>query len=104
MAPSEDALFYDHSELHRCSYSRLGSDWYVDAQTNCGVIHADYSFTGSNGANLSFPDAFGIPDTDDTACVTLGTCVPCSQLGTCEKNSWIIGLINSMPYITIAIL
>jgi hypothetical protein len=38
MASSEDALFYDHSELHRCSYSRLGSDWYVDAQTNCVVI------------------------------------------------------------------
>jgi hypothetical protein len=104
MASSENALFYGHSELYRRSYSRLGSDWYVEAHANCAVIHVECSFTGSNGANLAFPDSFGIPDTDNTACVTLGTCVPCSQLGTCERNSWIIGLVNSMPYITIALL
>ncbi|KAF2825043.1 hypothetical protein CC86DRAFT_468286 [Ophiobolus disseminans] len=50
--------------------------------------------TGSNGANLSFPQAFGIAD--------IGA--ECIAAGTCERNSWIIGAINSAPYITIALL
>ncbi|KAF2138546.1 uncharacterized protein K452DRAFT_301081 [Aplosporella prunicola CBS 121167] len=47
--------------------------------------------TGSNGANLSFPEAFGIP-TDKKIC---------GLAGTCEKNEWIVGLVNAMPYIAI---
>ncbi|CAO2647249.1 Nn.00g081710.m01.CDS01 [Neocucurbitaria sp. VM-36] len=50
--------------------------------------------TGSNGANLTFGEAFGIPDSGDT----------CTAAGTCEKNSWIIGFVNSCPYIAIALL
>ena len=53
--------------------------------------------TGSNGANLSFPDALGIPY------VTPGPCQKVSA-AFCEKNSWIVGLINAFPYITIAFL
>ncbi|KAK5995914.1 Polyol transporter 5 [Cladobotryum mycophilum] len=53
--------------------------------------------TGSNGANLSFPNAFGIPDTAGSSCG------PDANSGLCAKNSWIIGLINSMPYITICL-
>lgn len=49
--------------------------------------------TGSNGANLSFPTVFGIADTGSQ----------CVAEGTCERNSWIIGAINSMPYMTIAL-
>ena len=51
--------------------------------------------TGSNGANLSFPDDFGIGD------IIPG---PCVAAGTCSKNSWLIGFINSCPYIAIAFL
>jgi Sugar (and other) transporter len=40
--------------------------------------------TGSNGANLSFPEEFGIDPTNS------------------DKNSWIVGFINSCPYIAIA--
>ncbi|XPS80986.1 hypothetical protein M3J09_012930 [Ascochyta lentis] len=50
--------------------------------------------TGSNGANLSFPQAFGIADVGPE----------CVAAGTCERNSWIIGAINSSHYITIALL
>jgi hypothetical protein len=53
--------------------------------------------TGSNGANLSFPTALGISDSPPT-------CGPVSNAGTCAKNSWIIGFVNAMPYITIALL
>lgn len=41
--------------------------------------------TGSNGANLSFPQVFGIADVGAV----------CAAAGTCERNSWIIGAINS---------
>lgn len=50
--------------------------------------------TGSNGANLTFGAALGIPDTGEK----------CTAEGTCEKNSWIIGFINACPYIAIAVL
>lgn len=50
--------------------------------------------TGSNGANLSFPQDFGIADTG----------AACEAAGNCEDNSWLIGFINSCPYIAIAFL
>lgn len=50
--------------------------------------------TGSNGANLSFPQAFNIADTGPA----------CTAAGTCESHSWIIGLINGAPYMAICLL
>lgn len=50
--------------------------------------------TGANGANLSFPIELGIADTG----------AACEAAGTCNRNSWIIGLINAMPFIAIALL
>jgi hypothetical protein len=49
--------------------------------------------TGSNGANLTFGQAFGIPDSGPE----------CTAAGICEKNSWIIGFVNACPYIAIAL-
>jgi hypothetical protein len=54
--------------------------------------------TGSNGANLSFPQAFGIPDSGPQCTATA------AGAALCDKNSWIIGFINSCPYIAIAFL
>ena len=51
--------------------------------------------TGSNGANLSFPQAFGIDE---------GPGGPCSLIGTCERNQWLVGFINSCPYFAIFLL
>jgi hypothetical protein len=51
--------------------------------------------TGSNGANLSFPDDFGIGFTKPG---------PCVAQGDCDKNSWIVGFINSCPYLAICFL
>lgn len=50
--------------------------------------------TGSNGANLSYPQAFGIADKGEA----------CEAAGTCEMNSWIIGAINSAPYMAICVM
>jgi len=56
--------------------------------------------TGSNGANLSFPIAMGIPDNPDVE----PSCGPVANEGDCAKNSWIIGFVNAMPYISIWLL
>lgn len=52
--------------------------------------------TGSNGANLGFPQYFGI---SDAKLLPDGSINPNS-----DRNSWIIGFINSCPYIAIAFL
>lgn len=49
--------------------------------------------TGSNGANLTFGQAMGIPD----------SAPDCTDAKTCERNSWIIGFVNACPYIAIAL-
>lgn len=51
--------------------------------------------TGSNGANLSFPQEFGIADTGPF-CNT--------HAQECANRSWLIGFVNSCPYIAIALL
>lgn len=51
--------------------------------------------TGSNGANLSFPQAFGIDFTVPG---------PCQATGSCSSNSWIVGFVNSCPYLAICFL
>ena len=60
----------------------------------CSCLLISYISLGSNGANLSFSTALGIPDSGDA----------CTAAGTCEKNSWIVGMVNAMPYIAIAFL
>ena len=50
--------------------------------------------TGSNGANLSWPTAFGIPDSGPV----------CKAAGNCGANQWLVGLVNSMPYFAIFLL
>lgn len=50
--------------------------------------------TGSNGANLGFPEHFGIPESGDF----------CEARNNCERNQWIVGFINASPYIAIAFL
>lgn len=47
--------------------------------------------TGSNGANLTFAKEFGIPDNEPD----------CGDPTTCNRNSWLVGLVNAMPYIAI---
>jgi len=49
-----------------------------------GAAVQGWDQTGSNGANLSFPQAFGIPEDESI------------------KNQWLVGLINAAPYIASA--
>ncbi|KAJ5287193.1 Major facilitator superfamily domain general substrate transporter [Penicillium angulare] len=50
--------------------------------------------TGSNGANLTFDAFFGIPNNAPL----------CPDKHTCDRNQWIVGLINATPTITICLL
>ena len=46
------------------------------------IVYRGWDQTGSNGANLSFPDVFGIPIDDPSNPQT-------------SRNQWIVGVINS---------
>ncbi|GAM36002.1 hexose transport-related protein [Talaromyces pinophilus] len=50
---------------------------------------------GSNGAILTFQDDLGLPDSSPG---------PCDLDGTCDRNTWLVGTIVSMPYLIIAVL
>lgn len=63
------------------------------ALNSIGAAIQGWDQTGSNGANLSFPQEFGIADRGSG----------CEAAGTCLTNSWIIGAINSAPYMAIAL-
>lgn len=50
------------------------------------TLNRGWDQTGSNGANLSFPTAFGIPETAS------------------QRNQWLVGIVNAAPYIASAAL
>lgn len=49
--------------------------------------------TGSNGANLSFPVEFGIADSEPY----------CTSERECSNRAWLVGFVNSCPYIAIVL-
>ncbi|KAJ5622716.1 hypothetical protein N7528_005948 [Penicillium herquei] len=51
-----------------------------------GAAVQGWDQTGSNGANLSFPDAFGIPESGPNEI----------------RDEWLVGLVNAGPYISSA--
>lgn len=61
-----------------------------------GAAVQGWDQTGSNGANLSFPDALGIPVSAELA--------PGVPNPNAERNQWLQGLINAGPYIASAFL
>ncbi|KAL1869994.1 hypothetical protein VTK73DRAFT_2837 [Phialemonium thermophilum] len=70
--------------------------YYTIALNSIAAAIQGWDQTGSNGANLAYPVALGIPDTPPD-------CGPIANEGVCSKNSWIIGFVNAMPYITICL-
>ncbi|CBQ73436.1 conserved hypothetical protein [Sporisorium reilianum SRZ2] len=67
-----------------------------------GAATQGWDQTGSNGANLSFPQEFNIPESASEG-------IAPGQLGyvsaaEAEKNQWLVGLVNAAPYIASAVL
>jgi hypothetical protein len=89
----EDRLILHNETAHRWRHPKML--YFTIILNSIAAAIQGWDQTGSNGANLSFPDDFGIGDTIPG---------PCVAAGTCSKNSWLIGFINSCPYIAIAFL
>lgn len=60
--------------------------WYSISLCAVGAATQGWDQTGSNGANLSFPQAFGL--TNDEGKVVAG------------RNEWIVGVINAIIFLT----
>lgn len=88
----DDRRTLHFESTHRWKHPRIL--YYTIILNSIAAAIQGWDQTGSNGANLSFPVEFGIPDTGPA----------CRAAGTCEKNSWIVGFVNSCPYIAIALL
>lgn len=71
-----DALIYERD--HKWHGSKML--WYSIGLCAVGAATQGWDQTGSNGANLSFPEAFGINKT--------------------AKDEWIVGIINSIIFLT----
>ena len=57
-----------------------------------GAAVQGWDQTGSNGANLSFPQEFGIGDGHDPS------------LPNYDRDNWLVGLVNAAPYLSSALL
>jgi hypothetical protein len=64
--------------------------WFSIGLCAIGAATQGWDQTGSNGANLSFPQEFGLYESGDI----------CTAAGTCSYNQWIVGLINSIIFLT----
>ena len=68
---------------HSVSLPHVSSDRGLDTTGDRG-----WDQTGSNGANLSFPTEFGIPNN--------------AGAPNAAHNSWIVGVVNAAPYLASA--
>ena len=88
----EDVRVLREETTHRFRHPK--TLYVLIALNSIGAAIQGWDQTGSNGANLSFPQEFNIADTGSA----------CEAAGTCATHSWIIGAINSAPYMAIALL
>lgn len=82
LSPEErEAIRYEHA--HKWSHPL--TMYLTICLCSIGAATQGWDQTGSNGANLSFPAQFGI--------------LAVAGQPNYERNSWLVGLINSAPYI-----
>lgn len=68
--------------LHK--WRQPGALYFTVILCSIGAAVQGWDQTGSNGANLSWPLDFGVPDSGDEAT---------------DYNTWIVGIVNAGPYI-----
>lgn len=91
----EDRLALRNEVEHRWRHPK--SLYFTIILNSIAAAIQGWDQTGSNGANLSFPVEFGIPDSSPL-------CGPDPNAGQCYRNTWLVGFVNSCPYIAIALL
>ncbi|KIJ94154.1 hypothetical protein K443DRAFT_110897 [Laccaria amethystina LaAM-08-1] len=84
----EDMEIIRRETTHRWSQSR--ELYFTVVICSLAAAVQGWDQTGSNGANLSFPQALGINNTPGSP--------------NAQRNDWIVGLINSGPYIASCLL
>ncbi|OJJ30796.1 hypothetical protein ASPWEDRAFT_71868 [Aspergillus wentii DTO 134E9] len=87
---AEDRRFLREEKSHR--WRQPWSLYYTIILNSIAAAIQGWDQTGSNGANLTFAEQFGIPQ----------KAPGCTTNAECSRNEWIVGLVNAMPYITIA--
>jgi sugar porter (SP) family MFS transporter len=87
MLTEDDKNALRHEREHRWSHPILL--YLTIFLCSVGAATQGWDQTGSNGANLSFPEEFGIAAVAGTPDY--------------QKNSWLIGVVNSAPYISSAL-
>ncbi len=75
--------------LHK--WRQPGALYFTVILCSIGAAVQGWDQTGSNGANLSWPIDFGVPDTP-------GNNPPVPGVNY-DKNSWIVGVVNAGPYL-----
>ncbi|KAH0376696.1 hypothetical protein KCU89_g17944, partial [Aureobasidium melanogenum] len=91
LGPGDVAILQDE-KAHRWRHPK--TLYAMVALNSIGAAIQGWDQTGSNGANLSFPQEFGIADTGAL----------CESMGNCERNSWIVGAINAAPYMALCVI
>ena len=84
------ALIYERD--HKWHGSKML--WYSIGLCAIGAATQGWDQTGSNGANLSFPQEFRLYESGPI----------CEAAGNCSYNQWIVGLINSIIFLTAGLL
>lgn len=87
---AEEMKVLQEEKTHRWRQPR--TLYILIALNSVGAAIQGWDQCGSNAANLTFPQEFGIADSGD-----------CETLGTCSRNAWIVGAINAAPYIAICL-
>lgn len=82
----EESLAIQNEVLHK--WRQPAALYFTIVLCSIGAAVQGWDQEGSNGANLSFPDALGIPESGPNA----------------YRNQWLVGVVNSAPYIGAAVI
>ncbi|KAF2173431.1 hypothetical protein M409DRAFT_61842 [Zasmidium cellare ATCC 36951] len=88
---NDERLILQREQTHRWSQPFIL--YLTIVMNSLGAVIQGWDQTGSNGANLSFPQEFGIADTPPYCSVATGECA---------RRTCLVGFVNSAPFIAIA--
>ncbi|KAK4497808.1 hypothetical protein PRZ48_010462 [Zasmidium cellare] len=88
---TNETLALQHETTHKWTQPLLL--YLTILMSSLGALIQGWDQTGSNGANLSFLQEFGIADTPPACSVATGECA---------RRTWLVGFVNGAPFVGIA--